>query len=61
MTYYGLVNADGRNDVITVITLGVFSTVTTLLRFLSRRIMQCGYMLDDYLAAGATVCAVESS
>lgn len=55
MSYYGLSNPDGRNDVIIVAALGIFSTATTILRFLSRRIMQSLYMVDDYLAVGATV------
>jgi hypothetical protein len=57
MTYYGLNNPDGRNDVIICTVLGIFSTMTTILRFLSRRLLGAVYMLDDYLALGATVSA----
>jgi len=58
MPYYGLTNPDGRNDVIVCTVLGVFSTATTLLRLLSRRILGSAYMLDDYLAIGATIVMI---
>lgn len=55
MTYYGLSNSNGRNVVIAYAILGAFSTMTTLLRLLSRRVLGLSYMLDDYLVVGANV------
>jgi hypothetical protein len=61
MPYYGLSNPDGRNDVIVCAVLGVFSTMTTILRLMSRRMLNSVYMMDDYLAVGANVSTFGST
>lgn len=53
MTYYGGCNE--CSDLIVITLLGALSTLTTVLRFLARRLKGLSFMVDDFLILGANV------